>query len=133
MNLIDLLDQYRNCYIDLKAYSKYCGSVLLNLTLSGEVAEYSTQFYHNPLLSTHIELITFSKALRMKKPNSLFEPSDSSTNQSPKKGRRDLGDDLGNFNNINDLRKEIENMEKQQEAEAKEAEVTDHHKIHLMM
>lgn len=131
-NLVDLLEQYRNCYIDLQSYSKYCASALMNLTVSGEIAEYSTQFYHNPLLATHIELITFSKALKMKKPQSLSSENHSITS-SPQKQRREIPDDLSGFQSLNDLKKQLDSIQRQHEMEAKEQEFIGPQKLHIMM
>ena len=145
LNLKDLLEQYKSCYIDLKSYSKFCGSALMNHTVAGQVAEYSTQFYHNPLLSTHIELISFSNALRMKRPHSLKpkkkEASGGSNlfNSPRKKKEKKMAlraNDLSQFTSLNDLSKAIEQSnESERAAEGAdrfgEREDLDHQKIHM--
>lgn len=118
LNLHDLLEQYRNCYLDFKSFSKFCNSVLLNLTPAGQVIEYCVQHFTNPLLSTHINLISFSEAQNLKNPHNLFTEKDTKRAQAAASSINNL-DNWGNITDLKQLSEQIEKVNQENEAQNK--------------
>jgi hypothetical protein len=84
LNLIELLRNYKQTYMDLRSFSKFSSNVLMNVTAIGAIVEYGTQFYHNPLISSHVEYQSLKKGAIKSRP----APVESQESLSPKKKER---------------------------------------------
>lgn len=68
LNLLDMLRDYKNTFVDLHSFSTFTSNPLINVTQNGSVFEFATQFYTNELLSTHIEYQKLKKGAVKQRP-----------------------------------------------------------------
>jgi hypothetical protein len=123
LNLVDLLKDYKNTYVDFKSFSKFASCALINVTQDGSIFEYATQFFTNELLSVHIEYPNLKKGVITARPTPTEEEKkkEKTVPSTPKgKPQEDIFFGVTSMKELNALveQQQVQNKAREEEIEA---------------
>lgn len=122
LNLVDMLRDYKNTFVNLHSFSSFVGNPLINVTQNGSVFEFATQFYTNELIATHVEYQKLKKGAITSRPTNLaideFKKKDPKENKEAKKAT--IEEAFHNITSLKDLNMLMEQQSKEEKEQTEE-------------